>query len=46
MTCDLAVYATPLYYHTINATMSTFMERTLPAALPFFEQGDDGKRME
>jgi multimeric flavodoxin WrbA/putative sterol carrier protein len=40
---DLVVYATPLYYHTMNAAMSTFKERTLPAALPFFEQGSDGK---
>ncbi|MBN2437548.1 MAG: NAD(P)H-dependent oxidoreductase [Deltaproteobacteria bacterium] len=40
---DLVVYATPLYFHTINAAMSTFWERTLPAALPFFEQGEDGK---
>jgi len=40
---DLVVYATPLYFHTINAAMSAFWERTLPAALPFFEQGDDGK---
>ena len=40
---DLVIYATPLYYHTINASMSTFMERTLPAIMPFFEQGEDGK---
>ena len=40
---DLVVYATPLYYHTMNGTMSTFRERTLPAIQPFFEQGDDGK---
>ena len=40
---DLVVYATPLYFHTINAAMSAFWERTLPAALPFFEQGDGGK---
>ena len=40
---DLVVYATPLYYHTMNGAMSTFRERTLPASLPFFEQGDDGK---
>lgn len=40
---DLVVYATPLYFHTMNGAMSTFRERTLPAALPFFEQGDDGK---
>lgn len=43
LACNLVVYATPLFFHTINATMSAFWERTLPAALPFFEQGDDGK---
>lgn len=43
LACDLVVYATPLYVHTINAAMKTFMERTFPAALPFFEQGADGK---
>lgn len=40
---DLVVYATPLYYHTMNAAMSTFRERTLPAIQPFFEQSDSGK---
>ncbi len=40
---DLAVYATPLYFHTINAALSTFMERTLPAIQPFFEQDENGK---
>jgi len=40
---DLVVYATPLYFHTINAALSTFIERTVPNALPFFEQGKDGK---
>jgi len=40
---DLVVYATPLYYHTMNGAMSTFRERTLPALQPFFEQDDDGK---
>jgi len=39
---DLAVYASPLYFHKMNSTMSTFMERTLPAALPFFEQSENG----
>jgi multimeric flavodoxin WrbA len=34
---DLAVYATPLYFHSMNATMSRFVERTLPAMLPFFD---------
>ena len=40
---DVVVYATPLYYHTMNGAMSTFRERTLPAIQPFFEQDDDGK---
>jgi multimeric flavodoxin WrbA len=40
---DLVVYATPLYFHTMNAAMSTFRERTLPVSQPFFAQGDDGK---
>ena len=43
LACDLVIYASPLYYHTINAAMAAFMERTLPAATPFFEQGEDGK---
>ena len=37
---DLVVYATSLYYHTMNAAMSTFRERTLPAVQPFFERSD------
>jgi len=40
---DLAVYATPLYIHTMNAAMSTFRERTLPALQPFFEKDANGK---
>ena len=40
---DLVVYATPLYYHTMNGVMSIFLERTLPAIQPFFEKADDGK---
>ncbi len=43
LAADLVIYATPLYFHTINAAMAAFMERTLPAALPFFEEGEDGK---
>jgi hypothetical protein len=39
---DLAIYATPLYYHTMNGAMSTFRERTLPAVQPFLEIGEDG----
>jgi multimeric flavodoxin WrbA len=37
---ELAVYASPLYYFTVNATMKTFMERTLPMLEPFFEQAE------
>ncbi len=37
---DLVVYATPLYYHFMNGAMRTFMERTLPATQPFFEQSE------
>lgn len=37
---DMVVYATPLYYHFINSTMSTFLERTLPAIQPFFKRGE------
>ncbi len=32
---DLAVYATPLYHYTVNATMKAFIERTLPVIEPF-----------
>jgi multimeric flavodoxin WrbA len=39
LAADLVVYAFPLYHYTVSAAMKTFIERTLPAALPFFEQG-------
>ena len=35
---DLAVYATPLYYFTLNAVMKAFMERTLPVLEPFLHR--------
>ena len=35
---DLVIYATPLYNHTINAAMSAFWERILPALLPFLSK--------
>jgi len=34
---DIAVYATPLYNYTMTALLKTFLERTLPSVLPFFE---------
>jgi multimeric flavodoxin WrbA len=42
LAADLAVYATPLYSHTMNSAMSNFKERTLPALQPFFEKDNDG----
>ena len=38
---DLAVYATPLYHFTVNATMKAFIERTLPVVEPFLNRLDD-----
>ncbi|MCJ7773616.1 MAG: NAD(P)H-dependent oxidoreductase [Desulfobacterales bacterium] len=35
--CDLCILATPLFHYTVNAQMKTFIERTLPISLPFFE---------
>lgn len=40
---DIAVYATPLYYHTMNGAMSIFKERTLPAVEPFLLRDHNGK---
>jgi multimeric flavodoxin WrbA len=40
LSCDLCVLATPLYHYTVNALMKTFIERTLPAAQPFFVKKD------
>jgi putative sterol carrier protein len=41
---DLLVYATPLYYNTMNSAMSIFRERLLPLSLPFMEKRG-GKRV-
>ncbi|MBW1680791.1 MAG: NAD(P)H-dependent oxidoreductase [Deltaproteobacteria bacterium] len=38
---DLAVYATPLYHYTVNASMKAFIERTLPVLQPFFEEKEE-----
>ena len=32
---DLVIYATPLFHHTVNATMKIFIERTFPICEPF-----------
>lgn len=39
---DVAVYASPLYFHTVNALMASFMERRLPLVQPFFVQNEAG----
>ncbi len=38
---DVCVYATPLFHHTINATMKIFIERTLPIDEPFLLESED-----
>ncbi len=40
---DLVVYAIPLFHHTVNAPMKTFIERTFPICEPFLEQDDSGR---
>ena len=42
MDAELIVYATPVYHWTINASIKTFIERTLPGTEPFFVK--DGER--
>jgi multimeric flavodoxin WrbA/putative sterol carrier protein len=37
---DIVVYATPVYVRTLNAALKTFIERTLPVVVPFFENVD------
>lgn len=44
MASDLCIMATPLFHYTVNANMKTFIERTLPFALPFFELKGDVTR--
>ena len=41
LAAETCVYATPLFHHTVNATMKIFLERTLPIHEPFLiEKGD------
>ena len=41
LAADIAVYASPLYHHSVNALMKAFIERTFPTLLPFFELDGD-----
>jgi FMN-dependent NADH-azoreductase len=43
LAADVVVYATPLYHYTVNAQMKAFIERTLPALQPFFDQRNGGE---
>jgi multimeric flavodoxin WrbA/putative sterol carrier protein len=38
---DLIIYATPLFHHTVNATMKTFIERTFPICEPFLLEREE-----
>lgn len=40
LVADIVVYATPLYYFTVNASMKTFIERTLPFLQPVITRRD------
>lgn len=40
---DLVIYATPLFHHTVNATMKTFIERTFPICEPFLIEKEGGR---
>lgn len=40
MASDMVVYATPLYNYAMTATLKTFIERTIPSFLPYFEVHD------
>jgi multimeric flavodoxin WrbA len=38
---DIAIYATPLYHYTLNASMKAFIERTLPMLKPFLIEREE-----
>lgn len=38
LAADMVIYASPLYQYTVTASMKAFIERTLPAFLPYLEQ--------
>ncbi len=38
---DLVVYSTSLYHRTFTANLKAFIERTLPASMPYLESDDD-----
>lgn len=38
---DIVVYATPLFHRSFTAPLKAFIERTLPASLPYLESDDE-----
>lgn len=38
---DIVVYATPLFHRSFTAPLKAFIERTLPAALPYLESDNE-----
>jgi multimeric flavodoxin WrbA/putative sterol carrier protein len=38
LNADMVIYASPLYQYTVTASMKAFIERTLPAFLPYLDQ--------
>lgn len=38
---DIVIYSTPLYHRTFTAQLKAFIERTLPASLPYLESTDN-----
>lgn len=39
---DLWVYAVPLYYYSVTGLFKNFLDRTMPLALPFFNEDSNG----
>ena len=42
LAADLCIYATPLFHHTVNATMKKFIERTFPICEIWLERDEAG----
>ncbi len=38
---DIVIYSTPLYYRSFTAQLKAFIDRTLPANLPYLEPSDE-----
>lgn len=45
ITADFLVYGTPLYVYAPTGLMKNFLDRSLPLALPFMEEGDGAEHV-